>query len=92
MTGSRILIGVLIALVVGLTAGLVIATGNDGDDETTDEDTITFETEATEPETETTETVAPTTTQSTVPDGGTAPPAPNPNKPDSSGGLGVESP
>jgi hypothetical protein len=75
---TRWIIGLLLALVIGLAIGLVIVAGDDSDDGTTV--TVEGTTERTRPETtETTETEA----TETAPSGGT--PAPSPNEPGSVG-------
>lgn len=74
-TRTRWLIGVLVALVVGLGVGLVIVAGDDSqDDETTVTVESTEETDVTETDvTEETE-EEPTVTESTQPSGGTKAP------------------
>ena len=80
-TRTRWTIGILLALVIGLTVGLVIVAADESDDP----DTVTVEATETEPaDTET----QPTTTETTPEEGGGT--APQDGQPDGSGGLGFD--
>lgn len=68
-TNARWIIGILLALVIGLGVGLAIVAGDDSQDSTT---TVTTRDEVTT-DIETTETSEPT---ETGPSGGVAPPSP----------------
>lgn len=85
-TNTRWIIGLLVAIIVGLAVGIAIIAGDNASD---DSETVTLQTDTEETETVETET-QPTTTQTTPDDGGVTPPTNT--KPDASGGLGVEQP
>ena len=78
---ARWIIGLLLALVIGLAVGLAVVAGDDSDEPETV--TVQTETEATEA----TET-QPSPTETAPQDGGVDPP--ESGEPDGSGGLGFE--
>lgn len=78
---ARWIIGILLALVIGLGVGLALVAGDDQ----TDPETVTVTTE--QPDT-TSETAPETETQTAPSQGGVSPPSPG--QPDGSGGLGSE--
>jgi hypothetical protein len=77
------IIGLLLAVIIGLAAGLAIVAGDSSDDEP---EAVSFPTET---ETEATEIQAgPTVIETTTDQGGVSPPTPP--RPDGTGGLGAE--
>jgi hypothetical protein len=81
---ARWIIGLLLALVIGLGVALVIVAGDDSDDS---EPSVTAPNPATEKLTEPTTTAAPTTTTPTGTTGGTPVPGSTTTTPDGQGGL-----
>jgi hypothetical protein len=80
---SRWIIGILIALVIGLAVGLIIVIGDDSSDNGT---TVTLPTVSSATQTQATTTQSTTTTQ-TVPNGGTGVPSSTSTSPGGTGGL-----
>lgn len=83
-TRTRWIIGILLALVIGLAVALIIVAGDDSDDSGPARTTAN---PATEKLTEPTTTAAPTTTTATTPSGGTPVPGGTSTAPGGQGGL-----
>jgi hypothetical protein len=83
-TRTRWIVGVLLALVIGLGVALIIVAADDSDDS---EPARTTANPATEKLTEPTQTAAPTTSTSTGPTGGTPIPGGTSTAPNGQGGL-----